>query len=95
VENSILFPGVVVEKDAIVRDSIIMQETTVKENSMVIKTILDEEVVVEHGCTVGGPDEITVIGFQVTLKAGSQIAPGTKIGPHDETEIVSCEVVKK
>jgi glucose-1-phosphate adenylyltransferase len=95
VENSILFPGVVVEKDAIVRDSIIMQETTVMENSVVLKTILDEEVVVERGCTVGGMDEITVIGAQVKIKEGTVIAPGTKIGPHDETEPVSCEVVRK
>ncbi|MEI6100578.1 MAG: glucose-1-phosphate adenylyltransferase [Eubacteriales bacterium] len=95
VQNSILFPGVVVEKNAKVVDSIVMQETKIMEDSQVYKTILDEEVLVGRGCTIGSEEEITVIGSQVVVKAGTVIAAGSKIGPNDETSKLTCEVVKK
>jgi glucose-1-phosphate adenylyltransferase len=90
VENSVLFPGVVVEKNAAVRDSIVMQETKIMENAVVLKSILDEEVVIEENCTVGGEGEITVVGSEVTVKAGSVIRPGDRINPAEEPIIQSC-----
>lgn len=90
VENSVLFPGVIVEKNAVVRDSIVMQETKIMEGSVVLKSILDEEIIIESGCSVGGENEITVIGTGVTLKAGSQIQPGEKIPPVEEPMLQRC-----
>lgn len=81
VQNSVLFPGVVVEAGALVKDSIVMQETTIKAGSTVIKSILDEQVLVGENCTIGGDDKIAVIGANVTVKDGSTVAQGSMIAP--------------
>lgn len=83
VENSILFPSVVIEKGAIIKDSIIMQDTVIKSGSKIYKTIIDESVTVEENTTVGGNDKITVIGTELTIKAGSTIAEGAMLDPAD------------
>jgi len=51
--NSVLSAGVIVEEGALVRDSIIMSETYIGRNSRVLKSILDEEVLVGEGALVG------------------------------------------
>ncbi|MEF9989083.1 MAG: glucose-1-phosphate adenylyltransferase [Christensenellaceae bacterium] len=79
VENSILSAGVIVEKGALVRDSIIMQETVLGEKSKVIMSIVDEEVVIEKGATIGGGGEITVIGQKATIKEGATVAAGESV----------------
>ncbi|MCL2493195.1 MAG: glucose-1-phosphate adenylyltransferase [Clostridiales bacterium] len=53
VEHSVLSAGVIVEEDALVRDSIIMSGTYIGRNSRVLKSILDEEVLVGEGALVG------------------------------------------
>lgn len=90
VENSVLFPGVIVEKNAVVRDSIVMQETTIMENSIVLKSIVDEEVLIEGDCRIGREDEITVVGASVTVKAGTVIQPGEMINPIEEPILQTC-----
>lgn len=52
--NSILFRGVHVEKGAIVKDSIIMQNGQIGENSLVFNSILDKDVVVEDDRDIRG-----------------------------------------
>ena len=54
VRNSILFRGVHVAKDAIVEDSIIMQNGKIYPNSQVKCSILDKDVVIEAGRYVKG-----------------------------------------
>ncbi len=90
VENSVLFPGVVVEKGALVKDSIVMQETKIMEKSKVVKSILDEEVVIGKNCVVGGREDITVVGTAVTVKEGSVLPPGKKVSPKDLTSTQAC-----
>ena len=57
VEHSVLSPGVKVAGGAIVRDSIIMNDSVIGPNSVIDRSILDKEVVVEAGCHVGFGDE--------------------------------------
>jgi glucose-1-phosphate adenylyltransferase len=52
--NSILFRGVKIEKGAVVRNSIIMQNGRVGENSSLDNVILDKEVIVEAGRDIRG-----------------------------------------
>lgn len=54
VENSILFRGVKVQKEACVRNSIIMQRCEIGEGSRVEYAILDKEVLVSRGREVVG-----------------------------------------
>jgi glucose-1-phosphate adenylyltransferase len=79
--NSILFPGVRVEKNAVIKDSIIMSNSVIKENSIVERTIIDEEAVVEENCKIGGSSKITVIGHSATIKKGSVLAEGRSVQP--------------
>lgn len=79
VENSIISAGVTIEKGAVVKDSIIMQETHICEKSKVIKSIVDEEVMIEKEASVGGKNEIAVIGSKVVIKEGATVAAGESI----------------
>ena len=77
VENSVLFPGVVVKEGAHVRDSILMAETVIGENSLVNYCILDEQVKIGEKCVVGRDkveaEGITVIARGVTIKNNANI----------------------
>ncbi|OGO42699.1 MAG: hypothetical protein A2137_03540 [Chloroflexi bacterium RBG_16_58_8] len=61
VEHSILSPRVSVGKGAVVRDSIIMNDTIIGRDSVVDLAILDETVTVAESCHVGyGSDHLTI-----------------------------------
>lgn len=86
VENSVLWPGVRVEKRAEVHNSIVMSNTRVGYHSVVHESILDERVSIPEFCLVGsgsGPVPIdrrtTVLGTGVTLHEHSAIGSGCVI----------------
>jgi len=97
VENSVLSPGVIIDEGTEIRDSIIFSDSTIGSSSIINRSILDKEVVVEAGCHIGFGDDmhinrkepkalntgITVVGKWV------QIPPGTRIG---RNVVVSCSV---
>ncbi|QAY66279.1 glucose-1-phosphate adenylyltransferase subunit GlgD [Paenibacillus protaetiae] len=58
VVNSVLFRGVHVKKGAVVRNSIIMQNGEIGENSIVQHTILDKDVTVQPGRDIRGAAEL-------------------------------------
>lgn len=62
VSNSVVFPGVYIGKGAKVKDSVVMPNTKIKDNSVVTKAILGQDVIVEENTVLGTLDEITVIG---------------------------------
>ena len=68
VENSILSPGVTVEKGAVVRDSILLPDSTVGEGAVVERTILNERSAIAPGAKVGGANLITVVGDDATME---------------------------
>jgi len=81
VENSILFPGVQIENEAVVKSSVLMSRVTVGNHSMIQKCIIDEQVNIGKYCFVGfggGPpsecQNITVLG------KGVVVPPHTAIG---------------
>ena len=53
VENSVLSPGVVVEKDAVVKDSILMHDSIIRAGAHVECCIIDKEVTVGRKAVVG------------------------------------------
>ena len=79
--NSVLSSGVTVEKGAVVKDSVIMRDTVIGENSRVEYAIIDENVIVGKECVIGEEkredNDVTVIGAKVKLSDGVQIEPGT------------------
>ncbi|MBP3388158.1 MAG: glucose-1-phosphate adenylyltransferase [Clostridia bacterium] len=83
--NSVLSRGVIVERDAIVRDSVIMSDCTISAGAQVDYTIMDCNVTVESNATVGKPREeakkITLIGKELTIGAGKVVEEGTMLTP--------------
>lgn len=53
VHNSVLGPGVIVEKGAVVRDSIVMKNSTIGANSKINKAIIAEDCVIGEGVEMG------------------------------------------
>lgn len=54
VENSVLFRGVHIHKNAIIRNCIINQGTEIEENAVCVNTITDKNALIESGVTVAG-----------------------------------------
>lgn len=79
--GSVLSGGVTVKKGAVVRDSVIMNETTVEEGAHVEYAILDENVKIGKGASVGGAREsgadVTVIGAGATVSDKTTVEPGS------------------
>ena len=81
VENSILSPGVTVEKGAVVKDSIIMQQTVIRAGSSVTRAIIDEDVTIMEDEKIGGDGKITVVGSELTIPKGAEIKEGEMLYP--------------
>ena len=81
VENSILSPGVTVEKGAVVKDSIIMQQTVIRAGSSVTRAIIDEDVTIMEDVKIGGDGKITVVGSELTIPKGAEIKEGEMLYP--------------
>jgi glucose-1-phosphate adenylyltransferase len=95
VERSILSPGVIVEKGAVVRDSVIMHDTVIKRGSRVERSILDKEVVVGRNATIGVGDAtiankefpehlgagLIVIGKRAVIPDGAEIGTNCIVHP--------------
>ena len=81
VENSILSPGVTVEKGACVKDSIVMQQTVIRSGSCVTRAIVDEDVTILEDAKIGGEEKITVVGSELTIPKGAEIKAGEMLYP--------------
>lgn len=87
VRNSILFPGVKVEKGAVVTDSILFFNNTVEQGAQVTRLVSDVNTVFGAGCQVGGPPlpgdtgGITVLGWNNQVPAGTKIGRGCTVFP--------------
>ena len=86
--NSVLSPGVVVQAGAEMRDSVIMNDTTIEAGARVERCILDKQVMVGRDAVVGYGDDLTLntkepgnLASGITIVGkGAQIPAGTRIG---------------
>lgn len=93
--NSVLSPGVRVEKGAVVRDSVIMNDTVVRAGAVINRCILDKEIEVGVNAQLGAgtddtpnkldPDKIntgiTIVGKRAQIPAGAVIGRNCRIDP--------------
>ncbi len=88
VANSILFPGVVVEKGATVRNSIIFFDSTISEGAQLQHCIVDTDVHIGAKARLGSQppitrriedDDLVVIGQHCRVEPGANIPAGMKI----------------
>ena len=68
VENSILFPGVVVEAGAVIRNCVLFKETVVRRNAEMAHIIADKDVQVLEGRTLMGHSS-----YPIVLEKGSVV----------------------
>ena len=68
VENSILFPGVVVETGAVVRNCVLFKETAVRRGAAVSHLIADKNVEILPDRTLMGHSS-----YPIVLAKGSQV----------------------
>ncbi len=87
VYGSVIGPGVIIGKDTVVRDSIIMQNTKIGENVVVNKSIIAENVKIGDNVELGIGEEVEnklnkdVYSFGlVTIGENSVVPPGVKVG---------------
>lgn len=87
VRNSILFPGVRVEKGAVVDHSVLFFNTVIGENCSLNKVVADVNCVFGAGVSVGtraGEEDarVTVVGWNNQIPPGTVIGEGATIDPH-------------
>jgi len=89
VERSVLGPGVVVEQGAVVRDSVILSDTVVARGARVDCAVVDARVRCGEGAAVGaerggdGTPDIAVVGMEVQIPAGVEVAAGEEVPAAD------------
>ena len=88
VEHSILFPGVYVGKDALIKDSVIMPAVKIGDGCIIQKSIVSENTHIGDFSSIGILDpseygsvehEITVLGENLVIPADTQIIDGNII----------------
>ncbi|GAA0753818.1 glucose-1-phosphate adenylyltransferase [Clostridium sartagoforme] len=75
VEHSILFQGVSIGKNSIIRDSVIMPDTIVEDNVVINKAIVGNNAIIRRGCKIGDGNKIAVIASKEELEAGTTLEP--------------------
>lgn len=91
--NSVLSPGVRVERGAVVRDSVIMNDTTIREGAVVDRCVMDKDIVIGAGTQIGVGDDntpnqlepdklytgITIVGKRAQVPDGAVIGRNCRI----------------
>lgn len=85
VRHSILFPGVTVEKGAVIEDSVVMGGTIVKAGAKVTHSIISEKAEIGEGAKVGAVPEEGVKNV-ATISTGIKIGAGAVVGPNAMVE---------
>ena len=88
--NSVLSEKVTVAKGAVVENSIIMRGTIIGENANLSYAIVDEDVTIGDGATIGddksSKNRITLIGRDVEIASGAQVGSGKMIDREADNE---------
>ncbi len=83
VKNSVVGPGVKIMAGAVVEDCVLMGDCTIEANANVQYAIIDSDVTIGAGATVGAPRatgaEIAVVGENITIAAGATVEPGAML----------------
>ncbi len=98
--NSILSPGVIVEKGAVVSDSVIMNDTIIREGAFINHCVLDKHIEIGKGAQLGtGSDNtpnqlepnnirtgITIVGKNAIIPKDAKIGRNCRIDPDTKPE---------
>lgn len=106
VRNSILSPGVVVERGAVVEDSVVFHDAVIQERATVARAIIDKKSVLGAGVIIGAgpatPNEkypshlstgITLVGKGVTVPPGLRVGQNCILSSSDALAFTKARVV--
>ena len=93
--NSVLSPGVRVERGAVVRDSVVMNDTTNKAGALIDRCVLDKEIEIGADAQVGVGDDntpnrlepanintgITIVGKRAHIPSGAIVGRNCRTDP--------------
>lgn len=79
VNNSILFQGVHVGKNTIIKDSVVMPNVKIGDNVVIDRAIVGSEAIIRKDSKVGNGAKITVVGAKEEIKSGSNIEVYTAV----------------
>lgn len=84
--NSVLAPGVIVERGATVRDAIIFSNTRIAANAAVQRAIIDAEVTIGERARIGGEQSdnqspIVLVGLRAQIPAGTHVPADGRVQP--------------
>jgi glucose-1-phosphate adenylyltransferase len=80
VERSVVGRAAVVEEGAVVRESVLLPGAVVRAGAQVVRAVLDDDVEVGAGATVGQPDgAIALVGLDATVPADSVVGAGARL----------------
>ncbi|MFC4426136.1 glucose-1-phosphate adenylyltransferase family protein [Deinococcus navajonensis] len=82
VVRSVVAPGAVVERGAVVRDSILQPGAVVQAGAQVTRAIVDQAATVHARAQVGGAGELAVVGAFAQVMAGATVGSGLHVPPH-------------
>ena len=93
--NSVLSPGVVVEEGAVVYDSVIFDDVTIRAGAEVHYTVMDAGTEIGAECKVGKPMElsegITLVGGELNIPARTVIEANVRFGRDELAKLTSKE----
>ncbi|MDD5397503.1 MAG: glucose-1-phosphate adenylyltransferase, partial [Dehalococcoidia bacterium] len=106
--ESIISPRVFIEEEAIVKNSIIFEDTTIGRGAVIEKSIIDKQVWVSRGCYLGAGDDltankeepehldagITLVGKGARIPADVMIGKNCKIEPWVEATDFASKTVE-
>lgn len=85
--NSVLSGGVVVRRNAVVRDSVLFEDVVVGEGTCVDYSVVDGRTVFGASCRVGAPcetaSELTLVGGDLNIPAGVTVPEGCRFGARE------------
>lgn len=100
VENSVVSPGVYVSEGAVIKDSVVMNDTWIGPGALLDRVIVDKQVIVGAGVQLGFGDDnkpndeepdkintgVTVVGKGAHIPAGVRVGRNVVIAPKAEED---------
>ncbi len=73
VVNSIIFPGVSIEKGAFITDTVVMENTIIERNTTINRSIIGNRCLIKPACKIGKADSknITIVSDDYTMDGGA------------------------
>lgn len=75
VDHSVIFQGVKIGKNSIVKNSVIMNDAVVEKNVIINKAIIGSNAVIGNNCSIGDGKKIAVIASNEKLDSGTTLEP--------------------